>query len=233
MSDFEDSEDSEDFEWDEDSEDMGMSVGLVDESIFGNIGGVRTLLDQGANIDYIWLIQDATALMGAALYEYNDVAELLLERGANPNIQNNDGFTAIMFASINDDNTEMIELLLSYGADLHIRNNSGETALTVAINEGNQDNVMTLIRHENIIKTQRLTRRRNTRRRIKTIKNKKMLSFAKTQDRLHDFIGQDMDPQIYSNISNHVSNMKYDRLMPRMIERIDPYNEWLQDMRSD
>jgi len=34
-----------------------------------------------------------------------------------------------------------------------------------------------------------------------------MLSFAKTQDRLHDFIGQDMDPQIYSNISNHVSNM--------------------------
>ena len=121
MSDFEDSE------WDEDSEDMGMSVGLVDESIFGNIGGVRTLLDQGANIDYIWLIQDATALMGAALYEYNDVAELLLERGANPNIQDDDGFTALMLSAVQyrDNNTEIIELLLAHGANLHIRNNDG------------------------------------------------------------------------------------------------------------
>ena len=41
---------------------------------------------------------------------------------------------------------------------------------------------------------------------------------------ISDFIGRDMAPEVYSNIADHVSNMKYDR-MPRMIERVDPYNE--------
>ena len=211
-----------------------INTDLVDAAVYGQLDEVRRLLDQGADINYFWTIHDINALMMATGEQNEDVVRLLLERGADTNIQNSDGDTALIFASMDDNNTEMIELLLSYGANIHMQNNQEETALIIAAQYHNQNNVMTLIMHENVTKIQRLTRRRNTRRRIKTIKNKKMLAFAKSQNRLSDFIGQDMDPQIYSNISNHVSNMKYDR-MPRMIERVrvDPYTEWLQDRRSD
>ena len=208
---------------------------LVDAAGFGNLYKVGRLLDQGADINYLWPLYNMSALMMAVSGGKDDIVELLLERGANPNIQDDDGFTALMLSAVQyrDNNTEIIELLLAHGANLHIRNNDGQTALTFATIYRKRDNAETLIRHENIIRTQRLTRRRNTRRRIKTIKNKKMLSFAKTQDMISDFIGQDMPKELYSNIANRVSNMKYGDSMPRMTERIDPYNEWLQDMRSD
>lgn len=69
---------------------------------------------------------------------YNDVegARRLLDKGANPNIQNDDGTTPLLYAlrlnansEIVEPNYEMVELLLKYDADPNIQNDDGKTPL--------------------------------------------------------------------------------------------------------
>ncbi|BCS83611.1 putative ankyrin repeat protein [Cotonvirus japonicus] len=56
--------------------------------------------------------------------------KLLLECGANVNIQNNDGKTALMLlVKYSENNLDVIKLLLDNGADVNIKENSGWTAL--------------------------------------------------------------------------------------------------------
>ena len=59
------------------------------------------------------------------------IVTLLLSRGANPNIQNRDGTTPLMFATTSE-NIETMKLLLDAGADANLRHNSGQTALNMA-----------------------------------------------------------------------------------------------------
>ena len=59
---------------------------------------------------------------------HHQVMELLLKEGADVNIQNNDGWTALMIAS-DDGHHQVVELLLKEGADVNIQNNNGWTAL--------------------------------------------------------------------------------------------------------
>ena len=50
--------------------------------------------------------------------------ELLLEHDADPNIQDNEGLTALMYACKHS-SVEAVELLLKYGADPNIKDNKG------------------------------------------------------------------------------------------------------------
>lgn len=52
-------------------------------------------------------------------YPYRLIKRMLI-RGANPNIQNKDGFTPL-HAAVNNANLNLVELLLSYGANPHLR----------------------------------------------------------------------------------------------------------------
>ena len=49
----------------------------------------------------------------------------LLEHGADPNMQDRIGKTALMFATLNN-NVEVVKTLINYGAKLHILNNQGK-----------------------------------------------------------------------------------------------------------
>ena len=69
-----------------------------------------------------------TGLMVAAEYGHDAVTELLLAYGADPNIQNPSGSTALHYAR----KSGVVELLLNAGADPNIRNNYGQTALDEA-----------------------------------------------------------------------------------------------------
>jgi hypothetical protein len=83
-----------------------------------------------------------------------DIVELLLDRGADINLQNEKGFTALMHALINGD-TEIVKLLIDRGADIDLQNMYGETALDIAITKGNQkiiDILRKAERAENIYK---------------------------------------------------------------------------------
>ena len=74
-----------------------------------------------------------TALMWYSMSHGNNSKnniQLLLDNGANPNIKDKLGYTALMYASIH--NNQVVELLLDNGANINIQNNDGETALMIA-----------------------------------------------------------------------------------------------------
>ena len=68
----------------------------------------------------------------------------LLDRGANPNIKDDYGTTALMVASIKD-RVEIVELLLNRGAVPDIQDDDGDTALTLASEFGRTEIVRLLL----------------------------------------------------------------------------------------
>ena len=72
----------------------------------------------------------ADLLMSAHL-GHADLLELLLDRGAEVNMQSNSGISALMIACFVG-NTEMVELLLHHGAQVNMRDSAGVSALIIA-----------------------------------------------------------------------------------------------------
>ena len=104
----------------------------------------KYLISLGCNINikgcYGW-----TPLMNATLCSSLEMVELLLQNGANPNIKNNEGVTALKSAcEKGENNLEKIKLLLKYGANPAIRNKYGNTAYSSAKARGYIDIYMIL-----------------------------------------------------------------------------------------
>jgi uncharacterized protein len=70
-------------------------------------------------------------LIVAAGNNHNETLELLMNRGADINMRNKSGETALMWAAGNN-HIEAVEMLLERGAKIHARNRSGQTALRLA-----------------------------------------------------------------------------------------------------
>ena len=70
----------------------------------------------------------ATPLMYAALYGDTESVRQLLKAGADPNLKNNAGATALMWA-LND--LEKTKLLIDAGADVNARSDDGQTPLLI------------------------------------------------------------------------------------------------------
>ncbi|KAG8283508.1 KN motif and ankyrin repeat domain [Homalodisca vitripennis] len=80
-----------------------------------------------------------TALMLAVSHGRLDMVELLLQSGADMNIQDEDGSTALMCAAEHH-HIEIVRLLLAQpDCDLSIRDYDGSTALNIAMEAGNRD----------------------------------------------------------------------------------------------
>ncbi len=97
----------------------------------------QTFLQSGADIDAPVGRRESSPLM-AALFNRADIKliKLLLDKGANPNFQNNKGTTPLMRASIPHKRRKIsvidpqaIQLLLDYKADISIKDKKGRTAL--------------------------------------------------------------------------------------------------------
>ena len=84
-----------------------------------------------------------TGLMYAINDGHTDIARLLIENGANVNIQNDDGYTALMYATMMN-NIDIVKLLLENGANVNIQNNRGSTALELAYSY-NRENIAKLL----------------------------------------------------------------------------------------
>ncbi len=71
-----------------------------------------------------------------------EIVKLLLKNRANPNLQDNDGWTALMTASRfsnTESSIEIVELLLKYGANPNLQDNDGWTALILASRFSNEE----------------------------------------------------------------------------------------------
>jgi len=82
------------------------------------------------------------AAINSNKYSNVDVLQMLLENGANPNLQDNYGDTALTLASRYsniDSNIETVKILLENGANPNLQNNDGYTALMLASRNSNTD----------------------------------------------------------------------------------------------
>jgi uncharacterized protein len=110
----------------------------------GDLEQVTKLIAHGANLEE----RDAherTPLLVAAHLSHDDVAEVLLEAGANPNALDAQRYDLITIAAVNND-VEMIKLGLEYGADpTNTTSPYDGTALIAAAHLGHVETVQTLI----------------------------------------------------------------------------------------
>jgi len=98
--------------------------------IAGDIGAVKSLISQGANVnkDVDNMGAYSTPLVMAAWKGNIEAAKLLIAAGANVNHTNNDGETPLHMA-VRHHNVEMVKFLVSNGANTNIKNRYGETPL--------------------------------------------------------------------------------------------------------
>lgn len=101
-------------------------------------------LMQGANPNKVSLHQ--TPLISAIKTQIPRIVEMLLNAGADPNFQDHNGNTALMFA-MQDGNQEIVKLLLANVANPNIQNKRGNTALMGAIYYGKDAVVPLLIEY--------------------------------------------------------------------------------------
>ena len=83
-----------------------------------------------------------TPLMQAVLYGDAESVRLLLAKGADPNLRNEAGATALMWA-VND--LEKTRLLLAHGADVNAHSNDGRTPLLIAAGQFDSTAVVKLL----------------------------------------------------------------------------------------
>jgi len=79
----------------------------------------------------------AAPLHSATAGRYAKIVKMLLDQGADPNVREQNGYTALHAAAQNDD-VEIIHLLLLGGADLTLKDTNGKTAMDVAMDAGHE-----------------------------------------------------------------------------------------------
>jgi len=112
---------------------------------------VRSLIDRGADLNAIChdIDEDGEGVkwtpLHVAIYSGTpSIARMLLEHGATPNAPDNDGATALHFASRRRGITE-VELLLGYGMNVDVREKYGWTPLHEAAYRLNLEVVVVLL----------------------------------------------------------------------------------------
>ncbi len=88
------------------------------------------LLDSGLDVNYPHKHNNRTPLIDAAIAKNLDLVRLYLENGADIDMQDINGYTALMFA-VYHHHPKLVALLLANDAEVNIKRNNGETALSL------------------------------------------------------------------------------------------------------
>ncbi|XP_014786080.1 E3 ubiquitin-protein ligase MIB2 [Octopus bimaculoides] len=119
--------------------------GFVKEAAKGHTRNVREFIKNHRDeIDK--KCSGKTALQVASYKGHKDIVLMLLEAGADLELQDDDGDTALNFSAIGGE-TEIMELLLSKGAKTNALNKNRHTALHIAVNKESVKCVRILVKH--------------------------------------------------------------------------------------
>ena len=102
-------------------------IAIHDAVISGNTEAVKQHIAAGSDLNTKDPFGGASPLIIATVFDKIDIAKLLIEAGADLNMKNNDGSTAIHTAAFFC-RTEALDALLKAGADKSLKNNFGMTA---------------------------------------------------------------------------------------------------------
>lgn len=96
---------------------IAVSYGYIDTvAVMVRYRSPSQIVDVETMLNYVDRFSDNTPLMRAASRGVCLIARILLDAGANPDIQNSDGVTALMVATIHY-MVDIVELLVHYGAN--------------------------------------------------------------------------------------------------------------------
>jgi len=100
---------------------------------------VEALLHYAPDVNAVSRNPMKVAVINAAAASRNlEVVKLVLQAGANPDAQQQAGYTALHEAAVNN-NAELAKALLSAAADPRIRSDAGQTAAEMAREKGHNE----------------------------------------------------------------------------------------------
>lgn len=109
----------------------------------GRINTVRVLLQNGVDANEKY--ESETPLMIAVSHDNLELSRLLLQAGADINAKDNYGRTPLMYAL--EGRADTVRFLLQHKAHLNTRDNYGETVLTLAEENPDIVDIITLLKH--------------------------------------------------------------------------------------
>lgn len=109
-------------------------VRLFDAAESGDLAAVRALVSQGAPINQQSPVKFGwTPLIGAVFHNNTNVVQFLVESGADVNVSDWNGETALMYAlSRGDDALFVVQYLIDHGADIDAKDGAGVSAFEYA-----------------------------------------------------------------------------------------------------
>ncbi|MHC4557295.1 MAG: ankyrin repeat domain-containing protein [Planctomycetota bacterium] len=116
----------------------GAELSMHTVAYLGDIDMVRSFIEAGTSINGEPLRGAITPLYWAIRENHEDVAELLIEKGANVQVKGWRGWTPLHYAA-REGNRDMVELLITKGADVNAKLRSGKTALILAKENAHTD----------------------------------------------------------------------------------------------
>ena len=111
-----------------------------------DVEAVERLLREGVEINAVKGEFKTSILMEAAVRGNVGVMKLLIENGADLNMTDKDGWTALMGATVQG-HMESVKLLLEQGVEVNAKNNNGETALVMAAGMKHEEIMHALIQY--------------------------------------------------------------------------------------
>lgn len=115
---------------------VGYAQPLIETVKTGDVKRVKALIKKkSTNINEVDS-EGLTSLMVATIANDSLMAVVLLDGGANPNLQSKSGMSALHAAAFNN-RDGIVQLLISYRADLNLLDSKGRTPIMVAAQMGN------------------------------------------------------------------------------------------------
>ncbi|MCX6774092.1 MAG: ankyrin repeat domain-containing protein, partial [Candidatus Micrarchaeota archaeon] len=124
---------------------MELNELLASAALNSKMEEVKRLLKAGADVNGM---DDSgyTALMCAAKARNREMAEFLLDKGADPNARNTRIYKmTVLMVACERDNREIAKLLLERGADINARDSRNISALSYALHDGQTSMVKFLL----------------------------------------------------------------------------------------